>query len=189
MKSLIITAHPSSRGFTHRIAQAYNAGVESVGGVAEILDLYKEPIRQNFLSFENPKDASTDPLRDSYQNRITEATDIVFIHPMWWGGAPAIMKNFIDINFSSHFAFKYVDGRPVGLLKGRTVSVYITCDGPMWIYRLIGMPFRTIWSRIFLKTCGLKVRKICVLDKKIKRTEVELEHFLEKVKSDAKKLA
>lgn len=188
MKSLIITAHPSSKGFTHKIAETYKEGVESLGGVAEILDLYKEPVKQDFFSFENPKDSSTDLLKDSYQSKIREANDIVFIHPMWWGASPAIMKNFIDINFSSRFAFKYVDGRPVGLLKGRTSSVYITCDGPMWIYRIIGAPFKIIWSTIFLRTCGLKVRKIRIIDKKFKRTEIELNCFLEKVKSDARKL-
>ena len=189
MKSLIITAHPSSKGFTHKIAEAYKVGVESIGGVAEILDLYREPVKQDFLSFENPKDPSTDPLRESYQKKITEASDIVFIHPMWWGAPPAIMKNFIDVNFSSHFAFKYVNGRPFGLLKGRTASVYITCDGSMWIYRILGVPFKIIWSTIFLRTCGLKVRKMRILYEKFKKTEAELNCFLEKVKSDAKKLA
>ena len=185
MKSLIITSHPSPKGFTHKIAEAYKVGVESIGGEAEILDLYKEPVKQDFLSFGELKD----PLRESYQSKIKEASDIVFIHPMWWGAAPAIMKNFIDINFSSHFAFKYVNGRPVGLLKGRTASVYITCDGSIWIYRILGVPFRIIWSTIFLGVCGLKVRKIRILDKKFKKTEIELDSFLEKVKSDSKNLA
>ncbi len=187
MKSLIITAHPSSKGLTHRIAQAYKTGAESKGVEVEILDLYKEP-RQDFLAFENLKDPTIDPLRDSYQGKIKEAGDIVFIHPLWWGATPAIMKNFIDCNFSAHFAFKYVNGRPIGLLKGRTASVYITCDGSIWIYRLLLLPFKIIWSIIFLRVCGLKVGKIRILDKKFKRTETELTSFLEKVKVDAGRL-
>jgi NAD(P)H dehydrogenase (quinone) len=187
LKTLIITAHPSSKGFTHKIAESYKLGAESVGVEVEILDLYKEP-RQDFLSFENPKDITNDPLRDSYQSKIKDANDIVFIHPMWWGASPAIMKNFIDCNFASHFAFNYVNGRPVGLLKGRTASVYITCDGSIWIYRLLLLPFKIIWSLIFLGVCGFKVRRVAILDKKFKKTDLELNCFLEKVKCDAKKL-
>ncbi|MEI6553320.1 MAG: NAD(P)H-dependent oxidoreductase [bacterium] len=188
MKTLIITAHPSSQGFTHRIAESYKVGAESVGASVEILDLYKEPIKQGFLSFENIKDPSVDPLRDSYQKKITEANDVVFIHPLWWGAMPSIMKNFIDCNISAHFAFKYVNGRPVGLLKGRTASVYMTCDGSIWLYRLLGLPFKTIWGIITLRVCGFKVRRVSVLDKKFKKTEVQLSAFLEKVKKDAIKL-
>ena len=188
MKTLIITAHPSSKGFTHRIAEAYKEGAQSSGLEVEILDLYKEPILQGYLSFENIKDKTVDLLRDSYQNKIWEASDIVFIHPLWWGAPPAIMKNFIDCNVSAGFAFKYVKGRPVGLLKGRTASVYITCDGAMWLYRLLGIPFRMTWSLITLRVCGLKVGKISIFDKKFKRTEEEHAKFLEGVKKDAKKL-
>jgi NAD(P)H dehydrogenase (quinone) len=186
MKSLLITAHPSPLGFTHKIAEAYKLGAESVGVSVEILDLYKEPVRQEYLSFE--KKDGPDFLRDSYQKKIKEADDIVFIHPMWWGAMPAILKNFIDCNFSSHFAFKYVNGRPVGLLKGKTASVYITCNGSMWLYRLLGVPFKIIWGVITLRVCGLKVRKIQIFDKKFKRNEAELNNFLEKVKRDGKNL-
>jgi len=187
MKSLIIKAHPSTKGYTHRIAEAYKEGANTAGVEVEIIDLYKEP-RQDFLTFENIKEQAADPLRDSYQKKILEADDIVFIHPLWWGASPAILKNFIDCNFAGGFAFRYVKGRPVGLLKGRTASVYVTCDGPLWLYVLLGLPFRIIWSVIFLRVCGLKVRKISVLDKKFRRTEIELSSFLEKVKRSASKL-
>lgn len=188
MKSLIITAHPSSLGFTHRIASAYKAGVESVGGEVEILDLYKESCNQEYLSFENIKDSSIDTLRDLYQKKITEANNIVFIHPLWWGSMPAIMKNFIDCNFTPGFAYRYVNGMPVGLLKGRTASVYITCDGSVWLYRFMGNPFKIIWRFIILYVCGLKVKKISVLGKKFKKTEVQLDSFLKKVNKDARRL-
>ncbi|MEI6042734.1 MAG: NAD(P)H-dependent oxidoreductase [bacterium] len=189
MKTLIITAHPSSKGFTHRIAEAYKAGAESVGVTVEILDLYKESPRQDFFSFENIRDVRVDLIRDSYQAKITESDNIVFIHPLWWGAMPAILKNFIDINISAGFAFRYIKGRPVGLLKGKTANVYITCDGSKWLYRFLGMPFRTTWSVITLFVCGLKVRKIKLLDKKFKKTEDQLVKFLEGVKRDGASLA
>jgi putative NADPH-quinone reductase len=188
MKSLVITAHPSSLGFTHKIAESYKLGVENSGGEVEILDLYKESEKQGYLYFENIKEPSVDILRDSYQKKITEANNIVLIHPLWWGGMPAIMKNFIDCNFTPRFAYRYINGRPVGLLKGKTASVYITCDGSIWIYRILAIPFKVIWRFIILGLCGFKVKRISVLDKKFKRTESELNKFLEKVKKDGEKV-
>jgi putative NADPH-quinone reductase len=188
MKTLIITAHPSSLGFTHKIASAYKAGAESVGCEVEVVDLYRETSKQGYLLFENIKDPSIDALRDIYQKKISEANNIVFVHPLWWGSMPAILKNFIDCNFTPRFAYRYINGRPVGLLKGRTASVYITCDGSIGIYRLLAFPFKITWRFIILGTCGLKVNNISILDKKFKRTEGELNIFLEMVNGDARKL-
>ena len=59
MHTLIITAHPSSQGFTHKIAEAYQAGSVSQGATVEILDLYKTPYRQDFYAFENIREPQT----------------------------------------------------------------------------------------------------------------------------------
>ncbi|MEI6490710.1 MAG: NAD(P)H-dependent oxidoreductase [bacterium] len=184
---LIVTAHPSSLGFTHKIAEAYKAGSEEVGNTVEILDLYKTDLKQDFLKFENPHDmGNPDTVRDIMKKKITDANELVFVHPMWWISPPAIMKNWLDNNLSSGFAFKYENGRPVGLLKGKTARVFITCDGAMWLYWLIAKPFWTIWNFGILGFCGLKVKGITVLDKKFKRTDAEKEAFLDKVKKSAK---
>lgn len=197
MKTLIVTAHPSSKGFTHQIAEAYKKGREAKAlalGIAdtssvEIFDLYKTEIKQDFLRYEERSDmAKPDPDREVMQAKITAADNIVFIHPMWWVSPPAILKNFIDVNFAAHFAFRYIDGKPVGLLKGKTAAVFITCDGPRWLYWLIVMPFRTIWIHGILQYCGLKVKAFKLFDRKMFRTEEEKAKFLQKVEKIAMKI-
>ncbi len=183
MKILIITAHPSSKGFTHRIANAYKEGRESSGHTVEVLDLYKTDLQQGFLKYEERSDmGNPDPIRDAMHAKILASDELVFVHPMWWVSPPAIMKNFIDVNISARFAFKYVNGKPVGLLKGKIASVFITCDGSLWLYRLIAMPFKTIWKYGILGLCGLKVVNFKVFDKKFKKTEVEQVTFLANIK-------
>lgn len=189
MKTLIVTAHPSSKGFTHEIAEAYKKGRESKGSEVEILDLYKTDIKQDFLRYEEKSDmALPNPARDAMQAKITSADHIVFIHPMWWVSPPAIMKNFIDVNFAARFAFKYVDGKPVGLLTGKTAAVIITCDGPRWLYWLIAMPFRTIWIHAILQYCGMKVKAFKLFDRKMFRTEEEKKDFLYMIEKTAQKI-
>ncbi len=197
MKTLIVTAHPSSKGFTHQIAEAYKKGREAKAemlGVAaessvEILDLYKTDIKQDFLRYEEKSDmANTDPACDEIRSKILAADNIVFIHPMWWVGPPAIMKNFIDVNFGARFAFRYINNKKVGLFQGKTAAVFITCDGPRWLYWLIAMPFRTIWIHGILQYCGLKVKAFKLFDRKMFRTEAEQKAFLAKVEKIARKI-
>lgn len=189
MHTLIVTAHPSSKGFTHQIAEAYKKGKEAKGDTVEILDLYKTELQQGYLSFENIREdlSKPDPIREAMQSKIVKADNIVFIHPLWWLGTPAIMKNYIDVNFSAHFAFKYVNGKPVGLLQGKTAAVFITCDGSLWLYRLLALPFKTIWKYPILMLCGLKVKAFEVFDRKLFRTEGEKDKFLHKVELIAKR--
>jgi putative NADPH-quinone reductase len=39
--------------------------------------------------------------------KITGCDEMAFFFPVWWGGVPAILKNFFDSNLTSGFAFKY----------------------------------------------------------------------------------
>ncbi len=188
MRSLIITAHPSSKGFSHRIADAYKKGREENGHEVEVLDLYKPENYQDYLRYEERSDmAKPDAKREAMQAKIAAADDLVFIHPMWWVSMPAVMKNFLDVNFAAHFAFKYVNGRPVGLLKGKTGSVFITCDSPWYIYMLIAMPFESIWRLAIIRFCGLKGKAFKVFYSRLFTTPKRDQAFLDMVYKIAKK--
>ncbi|MES2623189.1 MAG: NAD(P)H-dependent oxidoreductase [Patescibacteria group bacterium] len=182
---LIVTAHPSSKGFTHRIAAAFKEGAEAAGKTVEIVDLYKTDLQMGFLSFEERADMGTpNPVREKHQAKVTAADELVFVHPMWWMAPPAIMKNYLDNVYAGRFAFRYKMGSPIpeGLLKGKRGHVFITSDGPMWIYTLFALPFRIIWNTFVFRFCGVKPTTLKVLDKKLFRTEPEMLKFLDKVK-------
>jgi len=109
MHSLIITAHPSSHGFTHAIAQKYRETKEKNGHTVEILDLYKTELQMDFLHYEEKSDMKTiDPAVSAIQKKITETEELVFIFPIWWVNVPSILKNFFDRILTSGFAFQYV---------------------------------------------------------------------------------
>lgn len=121
MHKLIITAHPSTKGFTHTLANNLRELSIARGDTVEILDLYKTELKQDFLHFEDirtyQEEAKNDPTTLVLQKKIQEADELVFIFPVWWGDMPAIMKNFWDSNFLTGFAFKYENGKSVGLLR------------------------------------------------------------------------
>jgi NAD(P)H dehydrogenase (quinone) len=198
-KVLVVTAHPSSLGLTHRIADAYRRGAESVGAHVEILDLYKAAesgLRQDFLTYENIRETPTDNVKTIMQQKIADADELVFVHPLWWMGPPAILKNFIDVNFSARFAFRYVprigiwskfagilmgEGKRIGMLKGKSACVFITCDGTYLLYFLMALPFWSIWHFGTFFYCGIKTRSFRVLDQKTFRPPADWDKFLSKI--------
>lgn len=183
MKKLIITAHPSSRGFAHKLAKEYERSAQESGFETEIIDLYNCPWCQDFLRFEYVRQLPSDVNREILQEKIIEADELSFFFPLWWWDAPAILKNFFDCNFISGFAYSYSSNLPVGLLKPRTARIFITCDGPSIFYRLLGNPFKTIWIKGRLNFCGVKVKTYLLFDRMRSRTQEEKKSWLQKVYS------
>lgn len=187
MKTLIITAHPSKFGFTQRIAEQYAKGATERGSQVEILDLYASENKQNFLMFEDIKQMPIDPTVEKMQEKITENDELVFVFPIWWYGEPAIMKNFLDKNFSARFAYHYVDGKPVGLLTGKTARVFVTADGPKIFHLLLGMPIRNVWWLARLRFCAVKMKSFTYFDKMREKDEENRKKMLERVYEIARK--
>ncbi|EKE25063.1 MAG: NADPH dehydrogenase [uncultured bacterium] len=187
MKTLIVTAHPSKFGFTHLIAKEYQKAIEEKGGKVEILNLYDKENRQDYLIFENIKEMPFDPSVERMQNKITESDELVFIFPLWWYGEPAVMKNFWDKNFSARFAYRYIDGKPVGLLIGKTARVFFTSDGPWYYQWLLLHPVRNIWWLTRLRFCGIKMKSFVLFSSMRTRDEQSRLKFLKKVYKLGKK--
>lgn len=185
MNKLIILAHPSKFGFARKASEVYIETSKATGHNVTVLDLYKEP-RQDFLAFEHVKDIASDELKTRYQAEISKANELVFFFPLWWVDAPAILKNFIDNNFTAGFAYKYDKGMPIGLLKGKTAKFFITCDGPLWLYIAIAWPFRMIWQNMIMRFCGIRTTNFVVFDQMRKRNQVYKDKALKKVRELAK---
>ena len=178
--SLIITAQPSPKGFVHNIAQSYAKGIKASGGKAEILDLYAKKNHQPFLKFEDIKEWPQENLQNM-QKKIKEADEIVFCFPVWWGDAPAILKNWLDYNFTSGFAFKYDPKGVIKLLKGKQAKVLATSDAPGFAYGSILSPMRIMWCQLRLSFCGIKTSHFKVFGNMRKRDEANKTKLLKEV--------
>lgn len=180
MNTLIITAHPSSKGFTHTIATTYKEHGEIEGRQVEVLDLYTTDLKQDFLRFEEMQDMkNVDETTRKMQEKIDWAEELVFIFPVWWADAPAIMKNWIDCNFTAGFAFKYVDGKPVGLLSGKTARIFATSGAPSFVYTLFPVSYKLLWGMLRLGFCGIKTSSIKVFGNMSKISSEEKQKALD----------
>ena len=156
---LVIIAHPKLESFSFAMADIYKTCSEEKGDKIEILDLYRSEYQQPFFTYEDANNMPKTEEMVYFQEKISQADELVFVFPYWWGSMPAILKNFIDWNFSKGFAFHYVNSRPKGLLQGKEVKVFTTTGAPKFIYTLTGANRRlknTLKAQI-IEFCGMKL--------------------------------
>ncbi len=141
------------------MANKYKEISEEKNFKVEMLDLYRDENQQPFFTYENANELVVTKEMKYYQNSISNADEIVFVFPYWWGSMPAILKNFFDWNLSKGFAFKYVNSRPKGLLQGKTVKIFTTTGAPHFIYMLTGANRRlkNMFKEQIIEFCGMKL--------------------------------
>ncbi len=161
-KILIINGHPNKDSFNFGIAAAYKKGVLSSGAEVKEIIIANLDFNPN-LQFGYQKRMELEPdLLESWE-KIQWADHLVWIHPVWWGGLPAITKGFIDRLFLPGFAFQYRENSNFWdkLLKGKTAHIITTLDQPGWFYRLVfRRPSVNQLKRSVLKFCGISPVKV-----------------------------
>jgi NAD(P)H dehydrogenase (quinone) len=139
-KFLIIYAHPNPESFNAGVKNTVVKTLESANVSFSVIDLYAENYNP-VLSIEEVKGKTTDESK-KYQRQISEATDIVFVFPVWWFRAPAILEGFLDKVFVPGFAYRFKQlfgkyGMPIPLLKEKNVLAIITHGAPALPVKLL----------------------------------------------------
>lgn len=161
-KILIINGHPNKDSFNFGIAAAYKKGVLSTGTEVKEIVIADLDFNPN-LQFGYQKRTELEPDLLEAWEKIQWADHLVWIHPVWWGGLPAITKGFIDRLFLPGFAFQYRENSHFWdkLLKGKTAHIITTLDQPGFFYRLVfHRPSVNQLRRSVLKFCGISPVKV-----------------------------
>jgi NAD(P)H dehydrogenase (quinone) len=188
-KIAIINGHPNRDSFNFGVAKAYRAGALETG--AEVKEIIIKDLKFNpNLKFGYQKRMELEPDLLKAWEIIQWADHLVWIHPVWWGGFPAVMKGFIDRLFLPGMAYKY-RGNSVWwdqLLKGKTAHILTTLDQPGWYYRLFfGRPSVNQLKKSILEYCGVKPVKVTYIGIIRNSKEEQHDHWLKKVKALGKK--
>lgn len=182
-KILIINGHPNKDSFNFGIAATYRKGAESSGAEIQEIVIAELDFNPN-LQFGYQKRTELEPDLLKAWEKIQWADHLVWIHPVWWGGLPAITKGFIDRLFLPGFAFQYRENSPFWdkLLKGKTAHIITTLDQPALFYRFyFRRPSVNQLKRSVLQFCGIKPVKVSYIGI-IKGSKPEMrEKWLEKV--------
>lgn len=157
-KILVINGHPNVESLNFGMAEAYKKGAEKSGAIVREIVVANLQFNPN-LQFGYQKRTELEPdLLDAWE-KIQWAEHLVWVHPVWWGGLPAMMKGFIDRLFLPGFVFQYRENSVTWdkLLKGKTAHIITTLDQPSWYYWLIyGRPSVNQLKKATLEFCGVK---------------------------------
>ena len=161
-KILIIVANPKKSSLSFSIANRYKELMLKKGYSIETLDLYADEHQQPFFTYEDDP-YKVEPTQEMlyYQNKISNANELVFIFPYWWGSMPAILKNFFDWNFSMGFVAVFENGRPKGLLTDKTVKIFTTTGAPYLIGMFTGTHRRlkNMFKEQIVEFCAMKLEE------------------------------
>lgn len=156
-KILVINGHPNKESFNFGIAESYKKGAIASGAEIKEIIIAKLNFNPN-LQFGYQKITELEPDLLEAWEKIIWADHLVWVHPVWWGGLPAITKGFIDRVFLPGKAFKYRENSVWWdkLLKGKTAHIITTLDQPGIYYRLMfGRPSVNQLKRSVLQFCGI----------------------------------
>ena len=93
-KIFIIYGHYNDNSFTCSIKNTFIESAKQSGNEIDLVDLYKDKFDPIFAG------EKADEKIKNYQSRIEKSDVIVFIYPIWWFRAPAIVEGFIDRVFN-----------------------------------------------------------------------------------------
>ncbi|PIF46706.1 putative NADPH-quinone reductase [Chryseobacterium sp. 52] len=179
----IINGHPNQDSFNFGIAEAYKKGAEQSGAEVKMITvaaLNFDPV----LHFGYQKRMELEPDLLKAWETIQWADHLVWIHPVWWGGIPALMKGFIDRLFLPGMAFKYRENSVWWdkLLKGKTGHIITTLDQPGWYYRLFyGRPSVNQLKKSTLEFCGIKPVKVTYVGIIKTSDDIQRKQWLKKI--------
>ena len=161
-KILIINGHPNKNAFNYGIASAYKKGAVNSGAEVKEIIIANLDFNPN-LKFGYQQRTELEPDLIEAWEKIKWAEHLVWVHPVWWGGLPAISKGFIDRLFLPGFAYQYRENSVWWdkLLKGKTAHIITTIDQPGLYYWLFyGRPSVNQLKKSTLEFCGVNPVKV-----------------------------
>lgn len=188
-KIVIINGHPNKDSFNFALVNAYVDGAKQAGTEIKLITIANLEFNPN-LQFGYTKRMDLEPDLIEAWEMILWADHLVWVHPVWWGGLPAMTKGFIDRLFLPGRAFKY---RPNSvfwdrLLTGKTAHIITTLDQPGWYYRFVfGRPSVNQLKKSTLQFCGITPVKVTYIGI-VKTSDEKLrEKWIKKVKNLGKR--
>jgi putative NADPH-quinone reductase len=167
---VIIQGHPDPKGghFGHALAQAYEKGASEAGHKIQVICL----AQLDFPLLRGREDQHNEPpvAIAQAQSVIAHADHLLMIYPLWNGGAPALVRGFLEQTFRPAFIFP--DAKPgVALgffsyytqrkaLTGKTARIVVTMQMPAFVYRWY---FRPHVEKNMLRISGMRPVTECLI--------------------------
>lgn len=158
MKISVIVAQNKNESFNHAIAETAVSALRELKHEVKLHDLYQEgfdpvlPIGEEKL----PEEALPQTIRD-YLSEIREADGLIFIHPNWWGGPPAILRGWVDRVFRQGSVYNFTPDGPVSYIGDKIVQIFSTSNTPRdFELNFYKDPIENFWKVVVFGLLGSK---------------------------------
>lgn len=192
MRVHVVHAHPVETSFNRALFNAVIEELTSKGHEVDALNLYDERFdavlsREERLNYHEVPGNLT-PAVKPYVDRLRAAEAIIFVHPVWNYGYPAILKGYFDRIFLPGVAFVLEGGGDRGNLvpnlKNIKKAAFITTYGGNRLRTMImGDPPRRIARRWGWATFRTRPKYLALYDMN-NCTPERLNGFIETVRSE-----
>ena len=196
MRVHVVHAHPVETSFNRALFDATCETLRAKGDEVDPLNLYDEDFRaamtrQERLDYHEVPENLTPEIKP-YVDRLRACDKIVFVHPVWNYGYPAILKGYFDRIFLPGVSFDLVGGdeadkgKLVPALKNIRKVAYITSYGGDRVRTwLMGDPTRRLAMSWAWVTFGTRMPpKYLALYDMNNATPERLERFLARVRRE-----
>lgn len=174
--------HPYEKSFNHAILETAKSTLEATGQEYSVIDLYEDKFNPVYEPEELAlfhKGEYLDPIVKEYQEKLTASKKVVFIFPIWWGEAPAMLKGFFDKVMLPGFGYHTAhDGHLMPGLNIPETYIITTSEAPSEIFEPY---FNGYFIPMSLTTIGMNGAKWMNLPHITVNTLEERKAFLEKV--------
>lgn len=158
----VINGHLNKDSLCFGLVDAYVKGVRQSGAEVREITVAKMSFNANLqYGYQKRMELELDLVKAI--DDIKWADHLVWVHPVWWGGLPALVKGFIDRIFLPGIMYQYRENSMLWdkLLKGKTAHIITTLDQPGWYYRLMyGRPSVNQLKKSTLQFCGVSPVKV-----------------------------
>lgn len=158
LQAAIFVSHPNHESLVTAGCREIGRHLQGLGADVAAFDLYQDGFDPTMSLEEIRRRASFDTLVLRYQKAIEDCSLLVFGHPDWWEGVPAILKGFVDRVFRPGVAFSY-DGpefgrqRHIPLLTDKSALIVATTDRSK---PREADPIARFWREGVLAYCGIE---------------------------------
>ena len=156
MKILLILGHPKPSSFNGAVAEKATAVLKRLGHEIIFHDLYQErfdPVLP--ADEENLPDEKLPVFLREHLRQFKEAEGIIFVHPNWWGGPPAILRGWLDRVVRGNSCYQFTKDGVVSHVGGKIVQIFSTSNTPRDVeVKVYGDPIENFWKNVVFGLLG-----------------------------------